>query len=59
IGRAGNVGYMSIWCDIIKEMDRLASHGIVLIRCRVVVLNPNSGSSFGQFRGSDVKSIGG
>nr|GEV46002.1 hypothetical protein [Tanacetum cinerariifolium] len=22
IGRAGNVGYTSIWCDIIKEMDR-------------------------------------
>nr|GEY69156.1 RNA-directed DNA polymerase, eukaryota, reverse transcriptase zinc-binding domain protein [Tanacetum cinerariifolium] len=31
IGRAGNVGYTSIWCDIIKEMDRLASHGIDLI----------------------------
>nr|GEV56403.1 DNA helicase [Tanacetum cinerariifolium] len=31
IGRAENVGYTSIWCDIIKEMDRLASHGIDLI----------------------------
>ncbi|GJW64589.1 RNA-directed DNA polymerase, eukaryota, reverse transcriptase zinc-binding domain protein [Tanacetum coccineum] len=31
IGRAGNVGHTSIWCDIIKEMDRLASHGIDLI----------------------------
>nr|GFB20439.1 hypothetical protein [Tanacetum cinerariifolium] len=31
IGRAGNVGYTSIWCDIIKEMDRLTSHGIDLI----------------------------
>nr|GFA59292.1 RNA-directed DNA polymerase, eukaryota, reverse transcriptase zinc-binding domain protein [Tanacetum cinerariifolium] len=31
IGRAGNVEYTSIWCDIIKEMDRLASHGIDLI----------------------------
>nr|GEW36984.1 RNA-directed DNA polymerase, eukaryota [Tanacetum cinerariifolium] len=31
IGRAGNVGYTSIWCDIIKEMDRLAYHGIDLI----------------------------
>nr|GEY54156.1 hypothetical protein [Tanacetum cinerariifolium] len=31
IGREGNVGYTSIWCDIIKEMDRLASHGIDLI----------------------------
>nr|GFC03041.1 hypothetical protein [Tanacetum cinerariifolium] len=31
IGRAGNVGYTSIWCDIIKEMDRLSSHGIDLI----------------------------
>nr|GFC53108.1 RNA-directed DNA polymerase, eukaryota [Tanacetum cinerariifolium] len=30
IGRAGNVGYTSIWCDIIKEMDRLASYGIDL-----------------------------
>nr|GEU78944.1 RNA-directed DNA polymerase, eukaryota, reverse transcriptase zinc-binding domain protein [Tanacetum cinerariifolium] len=31
IGRVVNVGYTSIWCDIIKEMDRLASHGIDLI----------------------------
>nr|GEZ91851.1 hypothetical protein [Tanacetum cinerariifolium] len=31
IGRAGNVGCTSIWCDIIKEMDKLASHGIDLI----------------------------
>nr|GFA24596.1 RNA-directed DNA polymerase, eukaryota, reverse transcriptase zinc-binding domain protein [Tanacetum cinerariifolium] len=31
IGRAENVGYTSIWCDIIKEMDRLASHRIDLI----------------------------
>nr|GEY74874.1 RNA-directed DNA polymerase, eukaryota, reverse transcriptase zinc-binding domain protein [Tanacetum cinerariifolium] len=31
IGRAENVGYTSIWCDIFKEMDRLASHGIDLI----------------------------
>nr|GEV52550.1 RNA-directed DNA polymerase, eukaryota, reverse transcriptase zinc-binding domain protein [Tanacetum cinerariifolium] len=31
IGIAGNVGYTSIWCDIIKEMDMLASHGIDLI----------------------------
>nr|GEZ66038.1 RNA-directed DNA polymerase, eukaryota, reverse transcriptase zinc-binding domain protein [Tanacetum cinerariifolium] len=46
IGRAGNVGYTSIWCDIIKEMDRLASHGIDLIRCRVVALNQNSGIIF-------------
>nr|GEU91252.1 RNA-directed DNA polymerase, eukaryota [Tanacetum cinerariifolium] len=30
IGRARNVGYTSMWCDIIKEMDRLASHGIDL-----------------------------
>nr|GEU54202.1 DIE2/ALG10 family [Tanacetum cinerariifolium] len=46
IGRAGNVRYTPIWCDIIKEMDRLASHGIDLIRCRVVALNPNSGIIF-------------
>nr|GEX57577.1 hypothetical protein [Tanacetum cinerariifolium] len=31
IGRAENVGYKSIWCDIIKEMDMLASHVINLI----------------------------
>nr|GEZ58924.1 RNA-directed DNA polymerase, eukaryota, reverse transcriptase zinc-binding domain protein [Tanacetum cinerariifolium] len=31
IGRAGNAGYTSIWCDIIKEIDRLASHEIDLI----------------------------
>nr|GFA43628.1 RNA-directed DNA polymerase, eukaryota, reverse transcriptase zinc-binding domain protein [Tanacetum cinerariifolium]GFA57240.1 RNA-directed DNA polymerase, eukaryota, reverse transcriptase zinc-binding domain protein [Tanacetum cinerariifolium] len=31
IGRAGNVGYTSILCDIIKEIDRLASPGIDLI----------------------------
>nr|GEY00622.1 hypothetical protein [Tanacetum cinerariifolium] len=28
---AGNVGYTLTWCDIIKEIDRLASHGIDLI----------------------------
>nr|GEV68828.1 hypothetical protein [Tanacetum cinerariifolium] len=28
IGRAGNVGYTSIWCDIIKEMDRMPRSGI-------------------------------
>nr|GFB65534.1 hypothetical protein [Tanacetum cinerariifolium] len=31
IGRAGNVGYTLVWCDIIKEVDTLASHGIDLI----------------------------
>nr|GEZ42704.1 RNA-directed DNA polymerase, eukaryota [Tanacetum cinerariifolium] len=31
IGRVGNVGYMLICCDIIKEVDRLASHEIDLI----------------------------
>ncbi|GJW62634.1 RNA-directed DNA polymerase, eukaryota [Tanacetum coccineum] len=28
IGRAGNVGHTSIWCDIIKEMDRMPRSGI-------------------------------
>nr|GFB24802.1 RNA-directed DNA polymerase, eukaryota [Tanacetum cinerariifolium] len=28
IGRAENVGYTSIWCDIIKEMDRMPPSGI-------------------------------
>ncbi|GKB29200.1 RNA-directed DNA polymerase, eukaryota [Tanacetum coccineum] len=36
IDRAGNVGYTSIWCDIIKEMDRLASHGIDLISNKLI-----------------------
>nr|GEZ46890.1 RNA-directed DNA polymerase, eukaryota, reverse transcriptase zinc-binding domain protein [Tanacetum cinerariifolium] len=31
IGRAGNIRYTSIWCDIIKEIDRLASPEIDLI----------------------------
>nr|GFC31704.1 hypothetical protein [Tanacetum cinerariifolium] len=28
IGRAGNVGYTSIWCVIIKEMNRMPRSGI-------------------------------
>nr|GEU35880.1 RNA-directed DNA polymerase, eukaryota, reverse transcriptase zinc-binding domain protein [Tanacetum cinerariifolium] len=48
IGRAGNVGYTSIWCDIIKEMDRMPRSGIeseqwdhLLDSLEGVMLNPS------------------
>nr|GFC25990.1 RNA-directed DNA polymerase, eukaryota, reverse transcriptase zinc-binding domain protein [Tanacetum cinerariifolium] len=31
IGRDDKAGHASIWCDIIKEMDRLATQGIDLV----------------------------
>ncbi|GJZ88311.1 hypothetical protein Tco_0660093 [Tanacetum coccineum] len=50
IGRAGNVGYTSIWCDIIKEMDRLASHGIDLISMMHKKIGNGSNTSFWKDR---------
>nr|GFA29896.1 RNA-directed DNA polymerase, eukaryota, reverse transcriptase zinc-binding domain protein [Tanacetum cinerariifolium] len=48
IGRAGNVGYTSIWCDIIKEIDRMPRNGIeseqwdhLLDSLEGVMLNPS------------------
>nr|GFA95495.1 RNA-directed DNA polymerase, eukaryota, reverse transcriptase zinc-binding domain protein [Tanacetum cinerariifolium] len=48
IGRAENVGYTSIWCDIIKEMDRMPHSGIefeqwdhLLDSLEGVMLNPS------------------
>nr|GEU53912.1 hypothetical protein [Tanacetum cinerariifolium] len=48
IGRAGNVGYTSIWCDIIKEIDRMPRSGIkseqwdhLLDSLEGVMLNPS------------------
>ncbi|GKC57774.1 RNA-directed DNA polymerase, eukaryota, reverse transcriptase zinc-binding domain protein [Tanacetum coccineum] len=50
IGRAGNVGHTSIWCDIIKEMDRLASHGIDLISMMHKKIGNGSNTSFWKDR---------
>ncbi|GJY34782.1 zinc finger, CCHC-type containing protein [Tanacetum coccineum] len=50
IDRAGNVGYTSIWCDIIKEMDRLASHGIDLISMMHKKIGNGSNTSFWKDR---------
>nr|GEZ96005.1 RNA-directed DNA polymerase, eukaryota, reverse transcriptase zinc-binding domain protein [Tanacetum cinerariifolium] len=48
ISRAGNVGYTSIWCDIIKEMGRMPRSGIeskqwdhLLDSLEGVMLNPS------------------
>nr|GEX15643.1 reverse transcriptase domain-containing protein [Tanacetum cinerariifolium] len=48
IGRARNVEYTSIWCDIIKEMDRMSRSGIeseqwdhLLDSLEGVMLNPS------------------
>nr|GEZ93415.1 RNA-directed DNA polymerase, eukaryota [Tanacetum cinerariifolium] len=58
IGRAGNVGYTSIWCNIIKEMDRMPRSGIeseqwdhLLDSLEGVMLNPS------EDRGIDIPSI--
>nr|GEY63953.1 hypothetical protein [Tanacetum cinerariifolium] len=51
IGRAGNVGYTSIWCDIIKEMDRLASHRIDLISMMHKKIENGLNTSFGRIGG--------
>ncbi|GKB36848.1 hypothetical protein Tco_0881790 [Tanacetum coccineum] len=50
IGRAGNVGHTSIWCDIIKEMDMLASHGIDLISMMHKKIGNGSNTSFWKDR---------
>nr|GFA25188.1 RNA-directed DNA polymerase, eukaryota, reverse transcriptase zinc-binding domain protein [Tanacetum cinerariifolium] len=55
IGRAGNVGYKSIWCDIIKEMNMLASHGIDLISMMHKKIGNGLNTSFWEdrWRGSN------
>nr|GFC42106.1 RNA-directed DNA polymerase, eukaryota, reverse transcriptase zinc-binding domain protein [Tanacetum cinerariifolium] len=55
IGRAGNAGYTSIWCDIIKEMDRLASYGIDLISMMHKKIRNGLNTSFWEdrWRGSN------
>ena len=50
IGRVGNFGYTSIWCDIIKEMDRLASHGIDLRSMMHKKIGNGSNTSFWEDR---------
>ncbi|GJY28534.1 RNA-directed DNA polymerase, eukaryota, reverse transcriptase zinc-binding domain protein [Tanacetum coccineum] len=50
ISRAGNVRYTPIWCDIIKEMDRLASHGIDLISMMHKKRGNGSNTSFWKDR---------
>nr|GEZ27261.1 probable xyloglucan endotransglucosylase/hydrolase protein 33 [Tanacetum cinerariifolium] len=63
IGRAGNVRYTSIWCDDIKEMDRLASHGIDLIMgsfldsLEGVMLNPSEDRWSWDLNGSGEFSV--
>nr|GEZ43590.1 hypothetical protein [Tanacetum cinerariifolium] len=51
IGRDGKAGHASIWCDIIKEMDRLATQGIDLETFASSFRRlPRSGVEFEQWR---------
>nr|GFA14193.1 hypothetical protein [Tanacetum cinerariifolium] len=60
IGRAGNVGYTSILCDIIKEMDRMPRSGIeseqwghILDSLEGVMLNPSEDRWSWDLNGSE------
>nr|GEU50438.1 hypothetical protein [Tanacetum cinerariifolium] len=64
IGRAGNVGYTSIWCDIIKEMDRMPRSGIkseqwdhLLDSLEGVMLNPSKDRWLWDLNGSGEFSV--
>nr|GEZ12190.1 RNA-directed DNA polymerase, eukaryota, reverse transcriptase zinc-binding domain protein [Tanacetum cinerariifolium] len=64
IGRAGNVGYTSIWCDIIKEMDRMPRSGIeskqwdhLLDSLEGVMLNPSEDRWSWDLNGSGEFSV--
>nr|GFB03439.1 hypothetical protein [Tanacetum cinerariifolium] len=51
IGRDGKAGHASIWCNIIKEMDRLATRGIDLETFASSFRRlPRSGVEFEQWR---------
>nr|GEY54492.1 RNA-directed DNA polymerase, eukaryota [Tanacetum cinerariifolium] len=64
IGRAGNVGYTSIWCDIIKEMDRMPRSDIeseqrdhLLDSLEGVMLNPSEARWSWDLNGSEEFSV--
>nr|GEY13309.1 RNA-directed DNA polymerase, eukaryota, reverse transcriptase zinc-binding domain protein [Tanacetum cinerariifolium] len=46
IGRDGKAGHASIWCDIIKEMDRLVTQGIDLVSMMQIKIGNGSNTSF-------------
>nr|GEV14445.1 RNA-directed DNA polymerase, eukaryota [Tanacetum cinerariifolium] len=55
IDRDGKAGHASIWCDIIKEMDRLATQGIDLVSMMQIKIGNGSNTSFWEdrWRGED------
>nr|GEV64616.1 RNA-directed DNA polymerase, eukaryota [Tanacetum cinerariifolium] len=57
IGRDGKAGHASIWCDIIKEMDRLASQGIDLVSMMQIKIGNGSNTSFWEDRWRGGKSL--
>nr|GEX27922.1 RNA-directed DNA polymerase, eukaryota [Tanacetum cinerariifolium] len=57
IGRDGKVGHASIWCDIIKEMDRLATQGIDLVSMMQIKIGNGSNTSFWEDRWRGEKSL--
>nr|GEY28631.1 RNA-directed DNA polymerase, eukaryota [Tanacetum cinerariifolium] len=64
IGRDGNVGYTSIWCNIIKEMDRMARSAIeseqwdhILDSLEGVMLNPSEDRWSWDLNGSGEFSV--
>nr|GEW58242.1 RNA-directed DNA polymerase, eukaryota [Tanacetum cinerariifolium] len=50
IGRDGKDGHASIWYDIIKEMDRLATQGIDLVSMMQIKIGNGSNTSFWEDR---------
>nr|GEZ92832.1 RNA-directed DNA polymerase, eukaryota, reverse transcriptase zinc-binding domain protein [Tanacetum cinerariifolium] len=57
IGRDGKAGHASIWCDIIKEMDRLATQGIDLVSMMQIKIGNGSNTSFWKDRWRGEKSL--
>nr|GEV45524.1 hypothetical protein [Tanacetum cinerariifolium] len=57
IGRDGKAGHASIWCDIIKEMDRLATQGIDLGSMMQIKIGNGSNTSFWEDRWRGEKSL--
>nr|GEY68329.1 RNA-directed DNA polymerase, eukaryota, reverse transcriptase zinc-binding domain protein [Tanacetum cinerariifolium] len=46
IGMDGKAGHASIWCDIIKKMDRLSTRGIDLVSMMQIKIGNGSNTSF-------------
>nr|GEY31670.1 RNA-directed DNA polymerase, eukaryota, reverse transcriptase zinc-binding domain protein [Tanacetum cinerariifolium] len=57
IGRDGKAGHASIWCDIIKEMDRLATQRIDLVSMMQIKIGNGSNTSFWEDRWRGEKSL--